>query len=105
MLSVSCVQEILGQLYKSMPKDLSKKDTASLKQDVCTACEELLALNKKVLGQRIQQADRDVLQQAVQQGMGTFQAIVEHLADCSDPGAAKEMCSVSLDNLSLPTCF
>lgn len=97
-------------MYKSLPKDLSEEGTASLKQDVCTACYDTLELNKKVLGQRIEQADRDMLRQAVQQGMGIFQAIVEVLTDCSDPGAAKMICTVSLDKLCaaascLPTCF
>jgi hypothetical protein len=95
MWSVYCVQNTLAAL-KSMPADLSKGDCASLKQDVCKACEEFLVLNKQALQQHIQHADREVLQQAVQQGLTTFQARVDHLAGCSDPGIVKEVCSVSL---------
>jgi hypothetical protein len=95
-------QDILAQVYKCLPTDLSKNDTASLKQDVCKACDEILALNKTVLGQRVEQADTDVLQQAVQQGLVTFQAFVEALADAS--AAAKKACSLSNNTACVLSC-
>lgn len=79
-----------------MPQDLSARECARFKQDVGRACEEVFAANKQVVQQRIQQADRDVLKNAVQQGLEAFQQAVKGLpADCSDPAVAKEMCLVS----------
>src|SRR5689334_22201541 len=79
-----------------MPKGLSEVDRVQLKKSIEKACAEVLATNQKFLQQRIQQADRDVLKQAVQQGLTAFQqGVKDLLTGCDDPEVAKTVCLVS----------
>lgn len=80
----------------NLPSNLEADMLVNLKQGLQKECEEVLALTKQLVHDRITHADQATLAAAARDALAVFHSLLDRIpAGCCDEAYVQEMCKVS----------
>jgi hypothetical protein len=90
------LQALMQAMMLNLPNNLEAGMLVNLKQGLQKECEEVLALIKQLVHDRITHADKATLASAAQDALGVFQSMLERIpAGCCDMAYVEAVCQVS----------